>query len=89
MANNKIKIIARKDLNYVYLLLNNKIWILKPDTKFYKETKSLNYLWQIESNWKQIVNFFVEKDWTIVLLNKNWIYNISFNENDGKILVNN
>jgi len=87
--NGKIKIIARKDLNYVYLLLNNKIWILKPNTKFYKKTKSLKYLGQIESNWEKITNFFVEKDWTLIILNKNWIYNITFNENDGKILVNN
>jgi hypothetical protein len=49
-SSGKIKIIARKDLNYVYLLLNNKIWILKPNIKFYKQTKSLEYLGQIESN---------------------------------------
>jgi hypothetical protein len=46
--NNKIKILTRKDLNYVYLLLNNKIWIFKPDVKFYKKTKNLEYLGQIE-----------------------------------------
>lgn len=85
----KVKIIARQDLNYVYILLNNKIWIFKPNTKFYKQTKSLKYLWQIESNSEKINDFFVEQDWTIIILNKNWIYNISFNENDGKILVNN
>jgi len=44
--NNKIKIVTRTNLNYVYLLLNNKIWILKPDqpTKFFTKTKSLKYL---------------------------------------------
>jgi hypothetical protein len=46
--NNKIKILTRKDLNYVYLLLNNKIWIFKPNIKFYKQTKTLEYLGQIE-----------------------------------------
>ena len=85
----KVKIIARKDLNYIYMLLNNKIWILKPNTKFYKQTKSLKYLWQIESSSEKINNFFVDKDGTMIILNKNWIYNISFNENDWKILVNN
>ena len=85
----KVKIIARQDLNYVYMLLNNKIWIFKPNSKFYKQTKSLNYLWQIESNSEKINDFFIEKDGTIIISNKNWVYNISFNENDGKIIVNN
>ena len=85
----KVKIIARKDLNYVYLLLNNKIWILKPNTQFYTHTKALSYLWQIEASSSKIIDFYIEQDWKISLLNSNWIYNISFNENDGKILVNN
>lgn len=85
----KIKVIARKDLNYVYLLLDNKIWILKPNTKLYTEVKSLQYLWQIEASQNKIIDFFVENDWKISILNNNWIYNISFNENDWKILVNN
>jgi len=85
----KVKIIARKDLNYVYILLNSKIWIFKPNTKFYKSTKSLNYLGQIEAQENKIIDFYVEKDWKIVILNNSWIYDISFNENDWKILINN
>ena len=88
-SSSKTKIIARKDLNYVYILLNNKIWILKPNTQFYKNTKSLTYLWQIEASSSKIIDFFIEQDGKISILNNNWIYNISFNENDGKILVNN
>jgi hypothetical protein len=42
--NSKIKITARKDLNYVYILLNNKIWIFKPNTPFYNKVVSLKYL---------------------------------------------
>lgn len=85
----KTRIIARNDLSYVYILLNNKIWVFKPNTKFFTKTKSLSYLGQIESNWEKIKNFYVEKDWTLIVLNKNWIYSVSFNENDWKILVNN
>ncbi len=83
------KIIARKDLNYVYILLNDRIWVFKPNTRFYKKTKSIKYLWQIESSSSEIKDLFVEKDWRINILNKDWIYSISFNENDGKIIVNN
>ena len=70
-------------------MLNNKIWIFKPNTQFYKSTKSLNYLGQIEAQDNKIIDFYVEKDWKIIVLNNSWIYNISFNENDWKILVNN
>ena len=87
--NENPKIIARKDLNYVYMLLNNKIWIFKPNTQFYKQTKSLTYLWQIESMNNKIIDFSIEKDSIIKVLLQNWLYKISFNENDGKILVNN
>lgn len=89
--NSKVKIIARIDLNYVYILLNNKIRILKWDvaTKFFTKTKSLKYLWQIEASSSKIIDIFIEKDWKIDILNENWIYSMSFNENDWKIFVNN
>ena len=85
----KIKIIAKQDLNYVYILLNNKIWIFKPNTRLYKSVKSLKYLWQIEAETNKIIDFYVEQDSKILILSKKWIYNISWNENDWKILVNN
>jgi len=42
--NAPIKIKTRKDLNYVYMLLNNKIFIFKPNNNNYRNTKSLTYL---------------------------------------------
>ncbi|MDF1682870.1 MAG: hypothetical protein P1U46_04080 [Patescibacteria group bacterium] len=41
---NNIKLKARKDLNNVYLLLNNKIWVFQPNTTNYNNTQSLTYL---------------------------------------------
>lgn len=85
----KVKIIARANLSYVYMLLNNKVWIFKPNTRFFRLTQSLRYLWQIEAKNNKIIDFYVEKDWNLIILNKTWIYEISFNESDWRIIVNN
>ena len=65
-----IQIKTRSDLNYFYLLLNNKIWIFKPNTTDYKSTKSLTYIGQIEGNTEKIQDFTVIRDGTINILNK-------------------
>ena len=82
-----IKIKTRKDLNYVYILLNNKIWVFKPNTRRFQDTKALTYLWQIEaSNWK-IQDFYVNHDSDIDILTDSWIYKLNFEVNDNKIIV--
>ncbi len=85
--NSRIKIKTRSDLNYIYILLNNKIWIFKPNTQNYRDTKSLTYLWQIEaSNWK-IKEFYVKHDSDIDILTNTGIYKLNFEVNDWKIIV--
>lgn len=77
---------ARSDLNYVYLLLNNKIWVFEPNTTNFKNTQSLTYLWQIE--WaEEIKDFYVNYDWEILVLNKNWIYKLNFEVSDKKLII--
>ncbi len=86
--NNKIiDLKTRSDLNYVYLLLNNKIWIFKPNTKNYKNTKSLTYIWQIEWSKYKIKDFYINYDWEIVVLNDKWLYKISFEISDDRLLI--
>jgi hypothetical protein len=82
-----IKIKTRKDLNYVYVLLNDKVWIFKPNTRRFQDTKSLTYLGQIEaSNWK-IKDFYINHDSDLDVLTENWIYKLNFEVNDWKIIV--
>lgn len=82
-----VKIKARDDLNYVYILLNNKIWILEPNTRDPYSTQNVSYLGQIEW-WKyKIKEFFVDHDWEINILNENGIYKLNFEINDGKLIV--
>ncbi len=83
----KTQIVARSNLNYVYLLLNDKIWIFKPNTTNYKNTQNLTYLWQIEWATKTIKDFYVNYDWEIIVLNNSWLYKLSFEISDNKVLI--
>jgi len=78
---------TRADLNYVYLLMNNKIWVFKPNTKNYKNTKSLTYIGQIEWNKDEIKDFFVNHDWEVVILNDKWLYKVTFEISDDRLLI--
>lgn len=83
----KTQIIARNNLNYVYILLNDKIWIFKPNTTNYKNTQSLTYIWQIEWATKTIKDFYVNYDWEIIVLNNSWLYKLSFEISDDKVII--
>lgn len=80
-------IIARANLNYVYILLNNKIWIFKPNTTNYKSTQNLTYVWQIEWATKTIKDFYVNYDWEILVLNESWLYKLTFEISDNKVII--
>ncbi|MDP2090816.1 MAG: hypothetical protein Q8K30_04430 [Candidatus Gracilibacteria bacterium] len=78
---------TRIDLNYVYLLLNNKIWVFKPNTTDYKSTKSLTYIGQIESEKEEIKDFYINRDGEIVILNSKGLYLVNFEISDDKLLI--
>lgn len=82
-----VDIKTRPDLNYFYMLLNNKIWVFQPDTTNYKNTKSLTYIWQIEWDEKEIKDFEINHDWEIVILNEKWLYKVTFEISDDKLIV--
>ena len=86
-GNTIIDLKARADLNYVYLLMNNKIWVFQPNTKNYKNTKSLTYIGQIEWDKNEIKDFFINHDWEIIILNKKWLYKINFEISDDRLLI--
>jgi hypothetical protein len=85
--NSIIDLKTRSDLSYVYLLLNNKIWVFKPNTKDYKNTQSLTYIGQIEWSKDQIKDFFINHDWEVVILNNKWLYKITFEISDDRLLI--
>jgi len=86
-TNAPLKIKTRQDLNYVYMLLDNKIYVFKPNSRRYQDTKSLTYVGQIEWSKFKIIDFFIKHDWELMILNKSGIYKMSFEMSDGKLLI--
>ncbi len=86
-SSGKIDIKTGPNLNYVYMLLDNKVWIFKPDTRRYQDTKSLTYLGQIEWQNYEIQDFYVKNDGEVYIINNNGLYKMKFEENDGKIIL--
>lgn len=81
------KVDIKLSKNYVYLLLNDKIWVFKPNTITFTDTKSLTYMGQIEGATKKIKDFYVEYDWRILILNEDWLYTLDFEISDDKVLI--
>jgi hypothetical protein len=69
------------------MLLNNKIWIFKPNSKDYRNTKSLTYMGQIEWSKSKIVDFYVNHDWEVYIINKDGLYKINFEISDDKVIL--
>lgn len=84
----RVEIKARSSKqNYIYILLNDKIWIFKPNSTVFTDTKSLTYMWQIEWATKKIKDFYVNYDWELLILNDLWVYKLNFEVSDDKIIL--
>ena len=84
---NLTQIKARNNLNYVYIFLNNKILIFKPNTNRYQDTKSLDFIGQIE--WRDFVikDFYVDNDGDLMILWDDGVYRMKFEVSDGRLIV--
>jgi hypothetical protein len=58
---------ARANLSYVYMLLDNRILVFKPNTSNYRDVKYLQYLGQIEGKDIVIQDFYVDNDGDIIV----------------------
>lgn len=78
---------ARINLSYVYMLLDNRILVFKPNTTNFRDTKSLNYIGQIE--WKDIIidDFNVDNDGEILVASSSWVYKLEFEVSDNGLIV--
>lgn len=86
-SDSPLKIKTRKDLNYVYMLLKNKIFVFKPNSKRYQDTKDLKYVGQVEWSKFKIIDFYIKHDGELMILNESGIYKMNFEVSDGKLLV--
>lgn len=75
------------NLNYLYLILGNKIWVFEPDTKNYKDVKAIKYIGQIEFVEGKIRAITVPKDGTVIAATDTGVYTVNFEVSDGKVIV--
>lgn len=75
------------NLNYLYLVLGNRIWVFEPDTKNYKDVKAVKYIGQIEFVEGKIGAITVPKDGTIIAATDAGVYTVNFEVSDGKVIV--
>lgn len=87
VATGKVKLIVRNNLNYIYMFLNDKVWIFEPNTKVFTDTKSLTYRGQIEGKIENILGFYVPRDGELNVLTKSGIYKINFEIKEEKLLI--
>ena len=79
--------ITGPNLNYLYIIISGKIFILEPDSKNYKDVRSAKYIGQLEPSNTKILAAYVPKDGTIYIGDTTGVYTIHFEVSDGKIVV--
>jgi hypothetical protein len=78
---------ARANLQYVYMLLDNRILIFNPNTSNYRDVKSLNYIGQIEGKDIIIQDFYVDNDGDIIVAWNKWVYQLWFDVNEEDLIL--
>lgn len=80
------RIIVWSKLKYVYLFLNNKIWIFRTNSPNFNQTKTLTYVGQID--WvNKTTDFSISRDGEVYILNKNGIFRVNFEVSDNKLIL--
>jgi len=79
--------ITGPNLNYLYIIVAGKIFILEPDSRNYKDVRSAKYIGQLEPSNAKILAAYVPKDGTIYIGDNTGVYTIHFEVSDGKIVV--
>ena len=72
---------------YLYMLLNNRIWVFEPNSKNAKDVNAVRYIGQIDTSEGIINSIYVPTDGTVYAAMKSGIYKITFDVVDGKIVV--
>lgn len=75
------------NLNYVYMLMNNKLMVFKTNNKDFRSTRSLSYIGQIEGEKENIIDFYIERDGVIYVLKNNGVYKIDFEITDNVLKI--
>lgn len=81
------KLFVGNNLSYVYLLLDGDIWIFQPDSKSFKDVRSLTYIGRLNAANSTLKTIAVPTDGTILVGDANGVYTVQFEINNGKIII--
>lgn len=79
------RIIASTSSSFIYVLLDGNIWIFEPDSRNFKDVRSLKYIGQIEVSGTKVLSLIIEKDGEIIALTNSGLAQIKFEVADSKI----
>lgn len=81
------KLYAFANANYLYLIVSNRIWVFEPDSRDYRNIKSVRYVGQVEVVESRVKSIFVPKDGTVFAATDSGVYQIRFEVSDGKLVI--
>ncbi|MDD2693979.1 MAG: hypothetical protein PHY14_03530 [Candidatus Gracilibacteria bacterium] len=88
--NGDVQIVVRSNLNLIYLLSGNRIWIFEPDSKRFQDVRSWTYLAQLEiSTAEEIRTISVPRDGLIYITTNLGVYSVPFEFVDKNIILKN
>lgn len=88
--NGDAQIFIRWNLNFIYILSDNKIWMFEPDSKRFQDIRSWTYLAQLEiSTDEEIRTISVPRDGMIYVTTNLGIYEVGFEFVDKNIILKN
>ena len=84
------RIVVRQNLNFIYLLSGDRIWIFEPDSKRFQDVRAWNYVAQLEiSTDESIRSISVPRDWLIYIVTNLGVYEIPFEFINKNIILKN
>jgi hypothetical protein len=83
-------LIIRPNLNFIYILSGNRIWIFEPDSKRFQDVRSWTYKAQLEiATDEEIRNISIPRDGMIYIVTNLWVYDAGFEFIDKNIILKN
>lgn len=82
------RILLAWNLNYIYILDKNKVWIFLPDSKRFQDVRSWSYIAQLELSSKdKIVDIWVPRDGLLYVLTEKGAYSVGFEFVENNIII--
>lgn len=86
LSGGNTRLIIGTNLNYVYILDGNRVWIFSPDSRRFQDVKSWRYIAQIEIVGKDgLRDVAVARDGLFYVLTDAWVYDINFEFSDNNV----